>query len=139
MFKRLVDEKDLYFDFKNDLLTDYDIMTTNQENKFDFFQLDSNDAVLDLYKIFQLKEGNNLANINGIISNYKDDSKSSEIELKFETSISNEIILGPLIVKNYTNNKNNYKLKKNFFKKLNFNTNKYSKIYCDAILEALNV
>ena len=99
-------EEKLYFDFKNDLLTDYDIITTNQENKFDFFQLDSTDAVLDLYKIFQLKEGNNLASINGIISNYKDDSKNSEIELKFETSISNEIILGPLIVKNHTNNKN---------------------------------
>ena len=99
-------EEKLYFDFKNDLLTDYDIITTNQENKFDFFQLDSTDAVLDLYKIFQLKEGNNLASINGIISDYKDDSKNSEIELKFETSISNEIILGPLIVKNHTNNKN---------------------------------
>ena len=99
-------EEKLYFDFKNDLLTDYDIISTNQDNKFDFFQLDSTDAVLDLYKIFQLKEGNNLASINGIISNYKDDSKNSEIELKFETSISNEIILGPLIVKNHTNNKN---------------------------------
>ena len=99
-------EEKLYFDFKNDLLTDYDIITTNQENKFDFFQLDSTDAVLDLYKIFQLKEGNNLASINGIISNYKNDSKNSKIELKFETSISNEIILGPLIVKNHTNNKN---------------------------------
>ena len=99
-------EEKLYFDFKNDLLTDYDIISTNQENKFDFFKLDSIDTVLDLYKIFQLKEGNNLASINGIISNYKDDSKNSEIELKFETSISNEIILGPLIVKNHTNNKN---------------------------------
>lgn len=99
-------EEKLYFDFKNDLLTEYDIISTNQENKFDFFQLDSTDAVLDLYKIFQLKEGNNLASINGIISDYKDDSKNSEIELKFETSISNEIILGPLIVKNHTNNKN---------------------------------
>lgn len=99
-------EEKLYFDFRNDLLTDYDIITTNQENKFDFFQLDSTDAVLDLYKIFQLKEGNNLVSINGIISNYKNDSKNSEIELKFETSISNEIILGPLIVKNHTNNKN---------------------------------
>ena len=99
-------EEKLYFDFKNDLLTDYDIISTNQENKFDFFQLDSTDAVLDLYKIFQLKEGNNLASINGVISKYRDDSKNSEIELKFETSISNEIILGPLIVKNHTNNKN---------------------------------
>ena len=99
-------EEKLYFDFKNDLLTEYDIISTNQENKFDFFQLDTTDAVLDLYKIFQLKEGNNLASINGIISDYKDDSKNSEIELKFETSISNEIILGPLIVKNHTNNKN---------------------------------
>lgn len=99
-------EEKLYFDFKNDLLTDYDIISTNQENKFDFFQLDSADAVLDLYKIFQFKEGNNLASINGIISNFKDDSKNSEIELKFETSISNEIILGPLIVKNHANNKN---------------------------------
>ena len=106
-FEEIIEnEEKLYFNFKNDLLTDYDIISTNQENKFDFFQPDSTDAVLDLYKIFQLKEGNNFASINGIISNYKDDSKNSEIELKFETSISNEIILGPLIVKNHTNNKN---------------------------------
>ena len=106
-FEEIIEnEEKLYFDFKNDLLTDYEIISTNQENKFDFFQLDSTDAVLDLYKIFQFKEGDNLANINGIISNFKDDSKNSEIELKFETSISNEIILGPLIVKNHTNNKN---------------------------------
>ena len=70
-------EEKLYFDFKNDLLTDYDIISTNQENKFDFFQLDSTDAVLDLYKIFQFKEGdNNLASINGVMSNYKEDSKT---------------------------------------------------------------
>tara|TARA_B100001175_G_C19511718_1_gene644346 strand:+ start:2958 stop:4826 length:1869 start_codon:yes stop_codon:yes gene_type:complete len=99
-------EEKLYFDFKNDLFDDYDIISTNQEDKFDFFNLDSYQEVIDLYKIFQFKEGSNLASINGIISNYKNDSKNSEIELKFETSISNEIILGPLIVKNHNNNKN---------------------------------
>ncbi len=99
-------EEKLYFDFKNDLFNDYDIISTNQAGKFDFFNLESSQEIIDLYKIFQFKEGNNLASINGIISNYKNDSKNSEIELKFETSISNEIILGPLIVKNHNNNKN---------------------------------
>ena len=99
-------DRNLYFDFNDDLVNDYDIISTNQDNKFDFFNLDSSNTVLDLYKIFQFKEGDNIANINGIISNFKEDSKNSEIELKFETSISNEIIIGPIIVKNHTNNKN---------------------------------
>ncbi len=134
-------EEKLYFDFKNDLLTDYDIITTNQENKFDFFQLDSTDAVLDLYKIFQLKEGNNLASINGIISNYKDDSKNSEIELKFETSISNEIILGPLIVKNHTNNKNEVFIQdsENIIYLINYNGQiEWTKKINDRVIDEVN-
>ena len=58
------------------------------------------------YKIFQLKNGDKIGNFNGVISDFKEKSKTSEIELKFKTSIVNEIILGPIIVKNHTNNKN---------------------------------
>ena len=41
-----------------------------------------------------------------LISDYKKKAVDSLIDLKFETSISNEIILGPLIVKNHINNSN---------------------------------
>ena len=99
-------DNDVYFDFDKDLITDYDLISTSQENKFDFFNLNNQTIIENKYKIFQLKTGDKIGNFNGVISDFKEKSKTSEIELKFKTSIANEIILGPLIVKNHTNNKN---------------------------------
>ena len=99
-------DESLFFNFETDLIDDYDLISTNQEKKFNFFNLDSNKLALKKYKIFQLKKGDNVANINGLISDYKKDAKNSNIDLKFETSFSNEIIYGPIIVKNYITNKN---------------------------------
>ena len=99
-------ERNLYFDFENELLNDYDAISTNQDKKLNIFNFEKSNSNHDNYKIFQFKNGNNVLNINGIISEFKNESSSSEFNLKFEVSLTNEIILGPIIVKNHINNKN---------------------------------
>ena len=99
-------KKDVYFKFKNDLIEDYDLISTNHEKKFNFFNFENSDSLSENYKIFQLKKGDEIINVNGLISDYKKKALDSLIDLKFEASISNEIILGPLIVKNHINNSN---------------------------------
>ena len=99
-------KRDVYFKFKNDLIEDYDLISTNHEKKFNFFNFENSDSLSENYKIFQLKKGDEIINVNGLISDYKKKALDSLIDLKFEASISNEIILGPLIVKNHINNSN---------------------------------
>ena len=99
-------KKDVYFKFKNDLIEDYDLISTNHEKKFNFFNFENSDSLSENYKIFQLKKGDEIINVNGLISDYKKKALDSLMDLKFEASISNEIILGPLIVKNHINNSN---------------------------------
>ena len=99
-------KRDVYFKFKNDLIEDYDLISTNHEKKFNFFNFENSDSLSENYKIFQLKKGDEIINVNGLISDYKKKALDSLIDLKFEASISNEIILGPLIVKNHIDNSN---------------------------------
>ncbi len=99
-------EKEPYFDFKNDLIEDYDLISSNLEKNLKIFDFESSDSNLEYYKIFQLKKGDKIVNINGFISEFKNEYSNSSIELKFESSIANDIILGPLIVKNHINNSN---------------------------------
>ena len=99
-------EKELYFDFKNDLIEDYDLISSNLENKLNIFDFESSDSNSEYYKIFQLKKGDKILNINGFISDFKNEPSNSLIDLKFVSSIPNDIVLGPLIVKNHINNTN---------------------------------
>ena len=99
-------EKELYFDFKNDLIEDYDLISSNLENNLNIFDFESSDSNSEYYKIFQLKKGDKILNINGYISNFKNEPSNSLIDLKFVSSIPNDIVLGPLIVKNHINNTN---------------------------------
>ena len=99
-------EKELYFDFKNDLIEDYDLISSNLENNLNIFDFESSDSNSEYYKIFQLKRGDKIVNINGYISDFKSEPSNSMIDLKFESSIPNDIVLGPLIVKNHINNSN---------------------------------
>ena len=99
-------EKEPYFDFKNDLIEDYDLISSNLEKNLNIFDFDSSDSNSEYYKIFQLKRGDNIVNINGYISNFRSEPSNSMIELKFVSSIPNDIVLGPLIVKNHINNSN---------------------------------
>jgi len=99
-------EKELYFDFKNDLIEDYDLISSNLENNLNIFDFESSDSNSEYYKIFQLKKGDKILNINGFISDFKNEPSNSLIDLKFVSSIPNDIVLGPLIVKNHINNTN---------------------------------
>ena len=99
-------EKEPYFDFKNDLIEDYDLISSNLEKNLNIFNFESSNSNLEYYKIFQLKKGDKIVNINGYISDFKNEYSNSSIELKFESSITNDIVLGPLIVKNHINNSN---------------------------------
>ena len=98
------DDKSLYFDFETDLLEEYDALITNQNKEFNFFEFEKTKA--KDFKIFQFKNGDNILNINGIISEFKTESNNDEDNLKFEINLANDIILGPIIVKNHINNKN---------------------------------
>jgi len=98
------DDKSLYFDFETDLLEEYDALITNQDKEFNFFEFEKTKA--KDFKIFQFKNGDNILNINGIISKFKTESNNDKDNLKFEINLANDIILGPIIVKNHINNKN---------------------------------
>ena len=98
------DDKSLYFDFETDLLEEYDALITNQNKEFNFFEFEKTKA--KDFKIFQFKNGDNILNINGIISEFKTESNNDKDNLKFEINLANDIILGPIIVKNHINNKN---------------------------------
>ena len=93
--------KELYFDFKNDLIEDYDLISSNLENNLNIFDFESSDSNSEYYKIFQLKRGDKILNINGYISDFKNEPSNSLIDLKFVSSVPNDIVLGPLIVKNH--------------------------------------
>ncbi len=96
----------VYFDYENDLIEDYDLISSNQEKQFNIFNFEDLNPSFKDYKIFQLKQGDNIININGFISNFQKEVRNLPIDLKFETTIENEIILGPLMVKNHINNSN---------------------------------
>ncbi len=96
----------VYFNYENDLIEDYDLISSNQEKQFNIFDFEDLNTSFKDYKIFQLKQGDNIININGFISNFQKEDRNLPIDLKFETTIENEIILGPLMVKNHINNSN---------------------------------
>ena len=99
-------ENELYFNFENDLIDDYDFISSNLEKNLNFFDFESSDSNLDYYKIFQAKKGDKILNIIGYISEFKNEPSNPMIDLKFESSIANDIVLGPIIVKNHINNDN---------------------------------
>ena len=99
-------ENELYFNFENDLIDDYDFISSNLEKNLNFFDFESSDSNLDYYKIFQAKKGDKILNIIGYISDFKNEPSNPMIDLKFESSIANDIVLGPIIVKNHINNDN---------------------------------
>ena len=97
-------ERELYFDIEKELSENYDILRTNQEKKIIFFNYEKENS--KKYKVFQFKNGDNILNVNGIISEFKSEISNSVNNLKFEIRFPNEIILGPIMVKNHITNKN---------------------------------
>tara|TARA_Y100000991_G_scaffold136957_1_gene103263 strand:+ start:178 stop:2046 length:1869 start_codon:yes stop_codon:yes gene_type:complete len=100
-------------DYYDNLINDYDFLNTNQELNFNFFEFENSKSNHNNLKIFQFKNGDNVVNVNGLISDSSPDSLDLQHNLKFKVSIPNEIILGPIIVKNHINDKNEIMIQDN--------------------------
>ena len=96
-------EINFQFDQKNDLIEDYDLTNTNLEKSINPLNFEKEDSKTKYFKIFQLKKGNNISNINGVISEIKEDVNNNSTAIKYETRIQKNITLGPIIVKNHIN------------------------------------
>ena len=96
-------EINFQFDQKNDLIEDYDLTNTNLEKSINPLNFEKEDIKTKYLKIFQLKKGNNISNINGVISEIKEDVNNNSTAIKYETKIQKNITLGPIIVKNHIN------------------------------------
>ena len=96
-------EINFQFDQKNDLIEDYDLTNTNLEKSINPLNFEKEDIKTKYFKIFQLKKGNNISNINGVISEIKEDVNNNSTAIKYETKIQKNITLGPIIVKNHIN------------------------------------
>ena len=96
-------EINFQFDQKNDLIEEYDLTNTNLEKSINPLNFEKEDIKTKYFKIFQLKKGNNISNINGVISEIKEDVNNNSTAIKYETKIQKNITLGPIIVKNHIN------------------------------------
>ena len=96
-------EINFQFDQKNDLIEDYDLTNTNLEKSINPLNFEKEDIKTKYLKIFQLKKGNNISNINGVISEIKENINNNSTAIKYETRIQKNITLGPIIVKNHIN------------------------------------
>jgi len=94
-------ERSVYFDYDDDLLSEFDLVRSNLENEIEILDFDENKSY---YKVFQLAKGDKVYSLNGVISDFKDESENSKFELIFETNISNDVAVGPILVKNHINN-----------------------------------
>jgi len=96
-------EINFQFDQENDLIEDYDLTNTNLEKSINPLNFEKEDSKTKYFKIFQLKKGNNISNINAVISEIKEDVNNNSTAIKYETRIQKNITLGPIILKNHIN------------------------------------
>ena len=96
-------EINFQFDQENDLIEDYDLTNTNLEKSINPLNFEKENSKTKYFKIFQLKKGNNISNINAVISEIKEDVNNNSTAIKYETRIQKNITLGPIILKNHIN------------------------------------
>ena len=96
-------EIDFEINFDDNILTDFQAISASTLDSVDFFDFDNIKSDIESFKLFQLNFGNNVGNINGIISTEKKEVKEIEDPNLFKVSFSDPIIVGPFIVKNHIN------------------------------------
>ena len=96
-------EIDFEINFDDNTLTDFQAISASTLDSVDFFDFDNIKSDIESFKLFQLNFGNNVGNINGIISTEKKEVKEIEDPNLFKVSFSDPIIVGPFIVKNHIN------------------------------------
>ena len=96
-------EIDFEINFDDNILTDFQAISASTLDSVDFFDFDNIKSDIESFKLFQLNFGNNVGNINGIISTEKKEVKEIEDPNLFKVNFSDPIIVGPFIVKNHIN------------------------------------
>ncbi len=99
-------EIEFNINFDNNILTDFQAISASSVDSINFFDFENIKSDVESFKLFQLNSGNEVGNINGIISTEKKEVKETEDPNLFKVSFSDPIIVGPFIVKNHiTQNK----------------------------------
>ena len=96
-------EIDFEINFDDNILTDFQAISASTLDSINFFDFENIKSDVESFKLFQLNFGNNVGNINGIISTEKKEVKVIEDPNLFKVSFSDPIIIGPFIVKNHIN------------------------------------
>ncbi len=96
-------EIDFEINFDDNVLTDFQAISASTQDSINFFDFENIKSDVESFKLFQLNFGNNVGNINGIISTEKKEVKVIEDPNIFKVSFSDPIIVGPFIVKNHIN------------------------------------
>ena len=80
-------------------------MNTNIDEPIDLLGFLGSKEKVKNFKIFQLKNSNGIANINGIISDINNNDEKSASGLHFKLKLDQNITKGPFVVKNHINKK----------------------------------
>ena len=96
-------EIDFEINFVDNVLSDFQAISASSIDSINFFDFENIRSDIESFKLFQLNFGNEVGNINGIISTEKKEVKEIENPNLFKVSFSDPIIVGPFIVKNHIN------------------------------------
>ena len=96
-------EIDFEINFIDNVLSDFQAISASTIDSINFFDFENIKSDIESFKLFQLNFGNEVGNINGIISTEKKEVKEIENPNLFKVSFSDPIIVGPFIVKNHIN------------------------------------
>ena len=96
-------ETDFEINFIDNVLSDFQAISASTIDSTNFFDFENIKSDIESFKLFQLNFGNEVGNINGIISTEKKEVKEIENPNLFKVSFSDPIIVGPFIVKNHIN------------------------------------
>lgn len=98
-------ERGVFFN-EEDLLSEFDLINTNEQRNFEIFDFIESDITLDNFQIFQLNKDGMTTSVNGLISQFKNESDENKTELRYKIKFPNQLVFGPVILKNHINNKN---------------------------------
>ena len=96
-------EIDFEINFVDNVLSDFQAISASSIDSINFFDFENIRSDIESFKLFQLNFGNEVGNINGIISTEKKEVREIENSNLFKVSFSDPIIVGPFIVKNHIN------------------------------------
>ena len=98
-------ERGVFFN-EEDLFSEFDLINTNEQRNFEIFDFIESDITLDNFQIFQLNKDGMTTSVNGLISQFKNESDENKTELRYKIKFPNKLVVGPVILKNHINNKN---------------------------------